>query len=243
MLNFKDSKKSLSTKEKTEAIHSASVEPKKNLTQSWKCYSSTQEISCHIFWRTIIDGNLSRLIYDGGLTKEDRETDEIKAILAAAWQDILIEHAETISNDAVYSGQQVVGVEKRALIISWAASAILYLKKDYHKELNAELKRIFRSSGVQLDYSNPFQYQRDLERCSAVAKSWQFELTKQQDVISARYDNQNKKSELSYKAFAKTLIPMSKFMGGKILNARELMVYDYDLIYSQMIEQAESENK
>lgn len=225
--------------EKTVATPIANVDQKKNHTKSWRCYSSTKDISCHLFWTTIVDGCLDRLVYDGELTKEEKESDEVKAILAAAWQDILIEHAETISDDSVYSGQQILEAEKKSALINAVSCAILYLQKQYHKELTDELRGKFRSSGVQLDISNPFQFQRDLQRCSAVAKSWQFELRKQQDVINERIERNGKnKSELTYKAFAKTLIPMGKFMGGKVLNARELMVYDYDLIYSEMLEHA-----
>lgn len=247
MLNLKGLKKSLFTKgkESTEITNIPTANgSKENLpTKSFKYYSSTKEISCHIFWTTIIDGVLSRLIYEGELTNEEKESEDVKVQLAAAWQDILIEHAETISDDCVFSGQQVLDAEKKTTLINWAASTILYLQKNYHEGLNVELKKKFRSSGVQLDISNPFQYHRDLERCTSVAKSWQFELSKQQDVINERYGDGKSKSELTYKSFAKTLVPMAKFMGGKVLNAHKLMVYDYDLIYSQMIEQAESEKK
>lgn len=246
MANLKNWTKSLFTKEKTVAtpiVQEPIGEPKSQSLPSFRLYSSTKDISCHLFWTTIIDGVLSRLIYEGELTKEQKESDAVKAQLAAAWQDILIEHAETINDDAVFSHQQIVDTEKKAAMINWVATAVLYLQKEYHKELTDELRKRFITSGVQLDIANPFQFQKDLDRCLAVSATWKFELTQQQNVINERFESSGKKGELTYKAFAKTLVPMAQFMGGKPLNARELTVYDYDLIYCDMVERASKENK
>lgn len=211
--------------------------------RSWKCYSSTKDITCHTFWNCILDGVLERLVYDGSLTDAERQSKDVQDILSDAWKDILIEHAETINNDAIDTQQSIVDYEIKKSKIMWAGAAILYLKKDYHKELTDRLRKMFKTAGVKLDITQPFQFQRDLDRCIAVAKTWQFELTKVQDNLNEMYGDKTVKPQLSYKSFNKTLIPMSKFVGGERLTAKNLSVYDYDTIYSEMIAEMDLRNQ
>lgn len=239
MGNLKNSKRSWFTKEKTEAtpiVPALIGTAKEKPLPSFQYYQSTRDISCHVFWTTITDGVLSRLIYEGDLSKEEKESDAVKVQLMEAWHNILIEHAETINDDAVFSHQQIADVEKKAALINWVAATVLYLQKDYHKGLTDELRKKFVASGIQLDIEKPFQFQRDLDRCLAVSNTWKFELTQQQNVINERYEGQGKKGELTYRAFAKTLVPMSKFMGIQY-KAATLTVHEYDMIYCDMIEQ------
>lgn len=204
-----------------------------------KLYTSTRDLTLHTFWTICIDGVLSRLIYEGNPTREELQSDELRHLLSQAWQSILIEHADTVNSEFLDSENERLRAEKEKVKIKAVATMVLVLRKNYFHDLNTRLKELFESSGVQLDYTEPFQYQRDLDRCLAVAQTWQFELTKIENQINKLYGDIEKKKDnqpLSYKFFYKNMIRVATISGIGRIDPKAWSVMEYDVLYCELME-------
>lgn len=219
-------KRLFSFKRKTQLVSGDGQMQLPQTTQSCELYSF-ETIILDLFWDVYLDfdKNKSKLIISGTSNEES---------LIEKWSEIQLKHAEFISDDAIRGEEKNFNIARLDAKIKWVFTAVLFLRKDFHKELASKLKSYFKGSGIKLDFSNPFQFQRDLDRCINLAKGWEFELNKMVSVI-----NENKKKQsnkvLSKKDLYSTLAPMSKFMGTQI-NPLKITLLEYDLNYKFMCE-------
>lgn len=163
------------------------------------------------------------------LTIEGTPTDEE---INAAWDSILMEYSEAIGGDGKKSKHMEYQANINISKAMWVSNAVLYLRKDYHHDLAMELKAKFH--GIKLDYEDRFQFYRDLDRCIAIAKTWQFEAER---MYGQMKDIFQKKGEAvkapTLDMFLGTLEHLSSFKG-YYLNENELTVLRFCVIYNQM---------